>query len=198
MNVIKRLKYKYLKGILIRKGAMVYHSSLGQKSQVAPNAFVSNSVLGDFTSVGRNTTVIHAELGRFCSVSWNCTIGATSHRYDHLSTHAFPYVKEFGFAASSKRINEKTIVGNDVWIGAGAIIMPGISIGDGAVIGAGSVVTKNVLPFEIVVGVPAKKINTRFKPEIIEQILANPWWNWEQDKIKNEISIFQKKFEGFE
>ncbi|MBI5204619.1 MAG: CatB-related O-acetyltransferase [Nitrospirae bacterium] len=82
------------------------------------------------------------------------------------------------------------IIGNDVWIGDSVIILPGVQVGDGAIIGAGSVVTKNVPPYTIVGGVPAKKIRDRFSDKIKEQLLQIKWWDWPEEKIKANREFF--------
>ena len=156
--------------------------------------FVSNSKIDDYSTIGRNTTIINAEIGKFCSISWNVTIGATKHDFTLLSTHAFPYIKHFGFSGTNKRIIEETYIGNDVWIGANAIIMPGIQIGDGAVVGAGSIVTRDVNSYEVVFGAPAKVRRLRFSKELIQELEDLKWWNWEKSKIKRNINLFKGLF----
>ena len=83
-------------------------------------------------------------------------------------------------------------IGNDVWIGENAVILGGISIGDGAVIGAGAIVTKDVPPYTIVGGVPAKKIRSRFPDDIVKMLLKIQWWNLEEDILKENIYFFQQ------
>ena len=83
------------------------------------------------------------------------------------------------------------IIGNDVWIGYDAVIMAGVKIGDGAVIGARAVVTKDVEPYSIVGGVPAKEIRKRFAPDIIEKLKTLQWWNWPVERIKESIYLIQ-------
>ncbi|EKO3576514.1 CatB-related O-acetyltransferase [Vibrio metschnikovii] len=91
------------------------------------------------------------------------------------------------------RYSESVIIGNDVWIAAGAVITRGIKIGDGAVIGANAVVTKDVPPYAIVAGIPAKVIKYRFTPEIIQRLLDIQWWNWEEIKIKENFTLFSEQ-----
>ena len=83
------------------------------------------------------------------------------------------------------------VIGNDVWIGYDAIIMAGVTIGDGAIIGTRAVVTKDVEPYSIVGGVPAKEIRKRFAPEVIKRLLELQWWNWPEEKIRKEISAIR-------
>ncbi|WP_341215803.1 DapH/DapD/GlmU-related protein [uncultured Wocania sp.] len=167
---------------------------MGRNINISRYCFVSNSVIGDYTSVGRNTTIINAEISKFCSISWNVTIGATQHNYKRVSTHAFSYIEYYGFVEKDLRIIVRTFIGHDVWIGANSIVMPGVRVGNGAVIGAGSVVTKDVNDFEIVYGVPAISKGYRFNQKTIEDINQLNWWHWEDKKIKENIEIFKKPF----
>jgi virginiamycin A acetyltransferase len=94
-----------------------------------------------------------------------------------------------------KLSEEPITIGNDVWIGTRAIILPGVDIGDGAVVGAGAVVTKDVDSYSIVAGVPAKEVGRRFDEETKNKLLEKEWWDWSEDKIKKNKNFFQKKLE---
>ena len=94
------------------------------------------------------------------------------------------------FENSPIRNNKPVIIGNDVWIGANVIILPGTWIGDGAILAAGAVITKNVEPYAIVGGVPAKIIKKRFSDKIIEKMLLIKWWDWEDSEIKKNLELF--------
>lgn len=165
----------------------------GEYSRFAEHADVRNSQVGDYSTIGRYAKIVNTEIGKFCAVSWDCTINAVSHPYSHLSIHAFPYVPHAG-GFVSKRVQkvEKVIIGNDVWVGANSVIMPGLRIGDGAVIGANAVVTKDVPPYAIVVGVPAKILKYRFSDEIIESLLKVRWWDLDRKILEQHIGLFQK------
>ena len=193
-NMLILYRRLFLRNNAIRRGVELYNVKLSSNINISRNSFVSNSKIDDYSSIGRNSTIINAEVGKFCSISWNVTIGATNHDFTMLSTHAFPYIKHFGFSVTNKRIIEETYIGNDVWIGANAIIMPGIQIGDGAVIGAGSIVTRNVNCYEIVFGAPAKVRRLRFSKELIQELENIKWWNWEKSKIKRNINLFKGQF----
>ncbi|MEO0506208.1 MAG: CatB-related O-acetyltransferase [Cyanobacteria bacterium J06632_19] len=177
----------------IRIGATVVKSRFGFRTYISKRAFVSNSTIGDYTSIGRNTTIINADLGKYCSISWNVTIGATQHPFNRISTHAFSYIKRFGFVNRDERFVLKTKVGSDVWFGANCIVMPGITIGHGAVIGAGAIVTKDVPDYAIVVGSPAKVIRFRFDEEIKDKLLESKWWDLEHNVIKDHIGLWHEK-----
>ncbi len=133
-------------------------------------------------------------IGKFCSIADEVTIFlGGNHRTDWITTYPFnvlnnefPEAKDISGHPATKG---NVIIGNDVWIGYKATIMSGVTIGDGAVIGACSVVTKDVKPYEIVAGNPAKVIRKRFSDEIIIQLLKIAWWNWPIEKIKAEIEF---------
>ena len=135
-------------------------------------------------------------MGKYCSIASHVYIGPTSHPLDKISTHAFLFLKEYGFIEDDDqkvvKAREKALthIGNDVWIGQGAVIMPGINIGDGAVIGAHSVVTKDVEPYSIVMGLPATHFRYRFDKDVADQLVLIKWWDWGQSKIKENIAEF--------
>lgn len=130
-------------------------------------------------------------IGKFCSIAENVTIFlGGNHRVDWLSTYPFNNI----FPAARNILGHpatkgNVIIGNDVWIGYGSTIMSGVRIGDGAVIGAYSVVTKDVNSYEIVAGNPAKVVKKRFDDIIISQLVEIAWWNWPIDKITSEVNI---------
>lgn len=137
-------------------------------------------------------------IGRFCSIAPNVYIGDGNHPTNWLSTHPFQWGKDpFGSSPAGKiklsKDNASIVVGNDVWIGANVIVVPKVTIGDGAIIGAGSVVTKDVPPYAIVGGVPAKVIKYRFGKEQIEELSELQWWNYDvfglEDLTFNNIDV---------
>jgi len=182
----------------IRYGAEVRNSKLGKFINISRYCFVTNSSINDYTSIGRNSVIVNAIIGKFSSISWNVTIGATKHNYKKISSHAFTYLKYYGFTNRDNRIEIETKIGNDVWIGANVVIMPGIKVGDGAVIGAGSVVTKNIDDYQIVYGVPAKPKGYRFEKDEIEYIKGLKWWEWSHDELKRKIELFKSPFKKAE
>lgn len=160
---------------------------------VSRHASIAQSSVDKYSSIGRNTKISHAAIGSFCAISWDCTINALAHPLDRLTISAFPYVPEAGgFVSERRQSYSKVEIGNDVWIGAQVIVMPGIRIGDGAIIGAGSVVTKDVLPYEVVCGNPARHLRWRFNTHIREKLSIMQWWCWDDKKIKQNIEKFQK------
>ncbi len=136
------------------------------------------------------------KIGAFCSIADGVKIGLINHPIDCVSTNPFLCFKTQGFLNDDLEIplDGHVIIKDDVWIGANSIIMPNIVIEKGAVIGAGSVVTKDVMPYEIVAGNPAKHINWRVNdpsdPSLRKKLYSIDWCSWDDKKIKNEIKYF--------
>ena len=141
-------------------------------------------------------------IGKYCSISDDVTfvgIGG-QHLYKHIPN--FPLFALANYSLKWETIEEckgrpETIIGNDVWIGTRVTILPRIKVGDGAVIGAGAVVTKDVPAYAIVGGVPAHIIDWRFKPSQIQDLLKIAWWTWSEDKIRNNIASFYGDVDEF-
>ena len=132
-------------------------------------------------------------IGKFCAISANVRIIVDgNHRPDWIST--FPFGDLFQWAARNPGHpagRGDMVIGNDVWIGLDVVILPGVQIGDGAVIAAGSVVTKNVGDYEIVGGNPARHIKNRFTDQQISDLKSIKWWDWPLDKIKANYQLLQ-------
>ncbi|WP_019153824.1 CatB-related O-acetyltransferase [Robertmurraya massiliosenegalensis] len=143
-----------------------------------------------------NSEKIVREVGKYCSINSSASIGLYPHPLEFISTHPFLFEKSRGILEEdnekviSKLEADRLLIGNDVWIGANASIMNGITIGDGAVVAAGAVVTKDVPPYAIVGGVPARVIRFRYTANIIEALLKIKPWDWDDEKIKENIELF--------
>ncbi|MCY6369708.1 CatB-related O-acetyltransferase [Clostridium ganghwense] len=132
------------------------------------------------------------KIGKFCSIGSGAIFmmaGNQGHRYDWITSYPFYYSTINESAENGYIPAGDTVVGNDVWIGTEAVIMPGVKIGDGAVIGTRALVTKDVEPYTIVGGNPAKPIKRRFIQDEIEMLLEMQWWNWPIEKIKNNMLL---------
>ncbi|MFP3846992.1 CatB-related O-acetyltransferase, partial [Priestia filamentosa] len=148
------------------------------------------------TYTGQDTVIMHTHIGSFTSIAWGVTIGAAEHDFSRLTSHTFlynPYDELNNETIYYDRFKEKCEIGNDVWIGANSTILRGVSIGDGAVIGANSVVTKDVPPYAIVIGNPAKVVKFRFEKHIIEKLLKLKWWNFEDEFIRKNCDLFSRE-----
>ena len=158
-----------------------------------PRDFEKNNVLYHYPVNGDRL-----KIGKFCSIACGAKFLFTSgnHSMQSLSTYTFPiFYEEWGLDAKDIRSawdNKGDItIGNDVWIGYEAVILSGVTIGDGAIVGARAVVTKDVPPYTIVAGVPAHPIRKRFDEEVIAKLQALRWWDWDEEKIKRCIPAIQ-------
>lgn len=193
--IFPSLRYrKYKKQhCMIADHVTISSSRLGEYSSYAHHASVTLSSVGKRTSVGRYSIISDSEIGSYCSISWFVTIGARSHPMERATSHAFTYRKQFDLVDSDFELEHpKTIIGNDVWIGANAVIKGGVTIGDGAVIGAGAVVTHDVEPYAIVAGVPAKMIGYRFDDHTVQRLEAIRWWDFDDRVLREKTGLFNK------
>ena len=173
---------------------------------IRKGAYITDSVVGRGTYIGENTILDRTQIGSFCSISYGVKLVSGEHpTSDFVSSHpafystkmqaGFTYVsedlfKEYKFADGEDKYY--LIIGNDVCIGAYTILRGGIKIGDGAIIAAGSVVVKDVEPYSVVGGNPAKLLKYRFDKSQIDELLNTKWWNWDDEKIKSNLSFFTK------
>ncbi len=131
------------------------------------------------------------QIGRFCQIAHGVRFITASANHDMtgLTTYPFPVFDPATLAAYRDGFSglPDTIIGNDVWIGHGAILLPGVQVGDGTIIGAGSVVSGKVAPYSIVAGNPARQLRLRFSPEDIGTLLALQWWDWPVDRIRRAV-----------
>lgn len=163
---------------------------LGRYAAIGERVVLREVMLGDFSYFERNSEAIYATIGKFCSIAANSRLNALEHPLERVTTHKLSYRPNEYFrylgvdqAFRERRRGRRVLLGHDIWIGHGAVVMPGISIASGAVVGANAVVTRDVGAYEIVAGVPARRLRRRFPPEIVEKLLAMAWWNWPDDRL---------------
>ena len=182
----------------VDEDVILENTSLGTYTHIQAHSVFCDVTVGDYSYIAGYNQVYYANIGKFCSVASFARINTTNHpTYDRIAQHHFTYRSErFGFGEDdaeffTQRKDKSVNVGNDVWIGHNAIIMPGVTIGNGAIIGAGAVVTKDVEPYSVVAGVPAKKIKMRFSDDLIIKIEQLEWWDWDHETIKERLSDFR-------
>lgn len=193
-----KLFYLYSKFIKKIQGTCVINSKIDKTSVVGTSCNVSSLVMDRYSYFGDHCQIVNAEIGAFCSISDHVFIGGAEHPMDWISTSpVFQNVRHSGpskrFAKFDLPKSKKTIIGNDVWIGHGVTIKQGVVVGNGAVVGSNALVTKDVPPYAIVGGVPAKVIKYRFHQEVIDRLEEIQWWKLPDEKIEKMVELFHIK-----
>jgi len=188
---------------------------LGAAPQIAPTASIHDSRFGRYTQVGEQTKLndvtlddysyicefgdaISTDIGKFTNIAAMVRINPGFHPLERPTQHHFTYrAQQYGLADEDDaeffawRRRQRVRIGHDVWIGHGAILMPGIRVGNGAVIGSGSIVTRDVPAYAIVGGNPARPIRQRFNRAIAEEIEAIAWWDWDHERLQESLDDFK-------
>lgn len=180
---------------------------VGGWTKLGANTTMSEVSFGDYSYTAGNVSIVYATVGKFCSIANSVRINPGNHPQHRVTQNHCTYRRiQYGFDTVEDeeffqwRRDHHCTIGNDVWIGHGAIIMPGVNVGHGAVIGSGAVVTKDVGNYEVAVGVPAKVIKKRFTDDQIEKLLDIAYWDWDRANLKErfndlfEIESFIEKY----
>lgn len=180
----------------IRPGVLARHVVLEEKVTIERGCYVGAKRIGRCTYIGPGAWIDKStdSIGRFCSIAMQARISLKDHPLDRVSTHPFTYNKRYGYVDRDGALDgigdPRTVIGHDVWIGANATILAGVTVGNGAVIGAHALVTKDVEPYSIVHGTPARHVRFRFDPEVIAQLQRSAWWDRDDRWLKEHLPRF--------
>lgn len=179
-------------------------TNLGAYTEVGEQCYLENVEMGDYSYCGQLCYFQNVTVGKFSSIAAAVRIGPTMHPTDRPTQHHFTYRRAlYGLADHDDhaffawRASQRSTVGHDTWIGHAAIIMPNRTVGTGAIIGAGAVVTKDIPPYAVAVGVPARVIRQRFSAETAEALQAIAWWNWHHELIAERLEDFSLPVDAF-
>jgi phosphonate metabolism protein (transferase hexapeptide repeat family) len=182
----------------IHPGAVVRNSRLGAFVEVGEGAHLLEAVFGDYSYTGRHSDIAYSVLGKFVNVAAFVRLNPGEHPYHRASLHHFMYRSSYYWPGEEDeaaifdwRRSRPVRVGHDSWIGHGAVILKGINVGNGAIIGASAVVTKDVPPYAVVAGAPARLIKWRHPPRIAERLQALAWWDWTHDALRHALPDFR-------
>lgn len=183
---------------LIHDGCTVSASTFGAFVEIGQGSRLANVDMGDYAYCDRMCDLANARIGKFANIASFVRIGATDHPMEKASQHHFLYrsadywpdveADADWFAHRASRIVD---IGHDTWIGHNAQVKPEITIGHGAVVASGAVVTKNVAPYTIVAGLPAKPIRRRLPEPISDRLIALKWWDWDHDALRRALLDFR-------
>ncbi len=183
---------------LVDPSAEVRASTLGRYTEVGARTKLLEVEMADYSYVVNDSDIAYAGIGRFCSIAAMTRINPGNHPMHRASQAHFTYRASAYFAGVDDEADffawrraHRVTIGHDVWIGHGAIVLPGRRIGTGAVIAAGAVVTKNVAPYAIVAGNPARLIRPRFPEGIAARLQALAWWDWPHERLRAALPDFR-------
>ena len=178
--------------------ANVRDATLGRYTEIGARTSFIESTMSDYSYVVNDSSIIYTTIGKFCSIAAMTRINPGNHPMQRATQSHFTYRASAYFADAEDdaaffewRRSTPVTIGDDVWIGHGAIILPGRSIGTGAVVAGGAVVTKDVAPYTIVGGNPARPIRRRFPEPVAERLLALAWWDWEHAALRAALDDFR-------
>lgn len=176
----------------------IANATFGAYVEIGRGARVLNSTFQDYAYCDRYADIANTTVGRFSNIAAFTRIGPTDHPYTHAAQHHFLYRSScywddakddpITFATRAAR---RTTLGPDCWIGHGAIIKPEVTIGAGAIVASGAVVTKDVPPFHMVAGVPACPLRPRFAQSVIDRLMALAWWEWDHSRLRGALDDFR-------
>lgn len=190
MDKLKWMLAKIIKKLL--QPPAIRCTNIHSTSKVCSGSNIVECDIDRYSYIGNNCSVIHTKIGSFCSIADNCYIGGAAHPIEWVSTspvfHQGKNIMHKNFSTYKFQTFNQTIIGNDVWVGSNSLIKSGVKIGDGAIIGMGSVVTKDIDPYAIVAGNPAKLIRYRFNEYQRGLLSKSCWW----EKTDAELSQMSK------
>lgn len=187
----------YLWAKLFKKiqGVAIKNSYIHYTSKIQSGSHIENTNFNKYSYCGYNCQIINCDIGSFSSIANNVVIGGSEHPTHWVSTSPIFYKGarnslKMKFSKHKRPDPLKTFIGNDVWIGERVLVKSGVTIADGAVVGMGSVVTKDVEAYSVVAGNPAKTIIMRFDHDTITFLLESKWWDCEESKHKEQVKLF--------
>jgi phosphonate metabolism protein (transferase hexapeptide repeat family) len=197
MNQVQRTQPKIAETV-VESTVKLRDAKIGRCCEVLGDTTIESSELGDFSYLGPGCIVSDTKIGRFCAIAAQVRLGAPNHPIDRPSLHRFTYCPEY-YAPTAQRDHaffqtrraDRVVIGHDVWIGHRVIVLPGVTVGNGAVLAAGAVVSRDVEPYTIVGGVPARPIRERFNPDIAARLTRIAWWDWPFEIIMERLADFQ-------
>jgi phosphonate metabolism protein (transferase hexapeptide repeat family) len=184
---------------LIHPGCQIVQTTFGRYVEIGTGTRIINAVIGDYSYCDRSADIANAAVGKFANIAAHVRIGATDHPLDTASLHHFLYRSgdywddaEHDSTFFVHRASRRAQIGHDTWIGHAAMVKPEVTVGDGAVVAAGAIVTKDVAPYTIVAGTPARVLRERQRPEIAERLVALAWWDWDHSRLRAALEDFRR------
>ena len=190
---------------MIKDGCDIEGSEFGRFVEIGQGSRIAWSSIGDYSYCDRHCDIANATVGKFANIASFVRIGATDHPLDRASLHHFMYRSDDLWDDADRdadffahRRARRAFIGHDTWLGHNCQIKPEITVGHGAVVASGAIVTRDVAPYTIVAGTPAKPLRPRQPPAIAERLTALAWWDWSHQTLRDRLEDFRKlKAEAF-
>ena len=183
---------------VIHDGCVIQNTTFGRYVEIGASSVLLNSEVGDYSYCTQRCDFANTSIGKFANIASGVRIGATDHPLNRASLHHFLYrsasywddVEDDAdwFEARARR---RTRIGHDTWLGHNSQVKPEVTVGDGAVVASGAVVTRDVAPYTIVAGVPARPLRARLAPELAERVIALAWWDWDHARLRETLEDFR-------
>jgi phosphonate metabolism protein (transferase hexapeptide repeat family) len=189
----------------IHEGCTLTDVTFGRYVEIGQGTRLAHATVGDYSYCDRHCDLANVEIGKHANIASFVRVGATDHPLDRASLHHFMYRSasywddaEDDAEWFEKRRARRACIGHDTWIGHAAMVKPEVTVGHGAVVASGAIVTKDVAPYTIVAGVPAVKVRDRQPPAIAERLIALGWWDWSHARLREALEDFRTlKAEAF-
>jgi len=185
-------------GASVHADCEITESDFGAYSEIGRGSRVAYSVIGDYSYCDRCCDIANADVGRFANIASFVRIGATDHPLDRASLHHFMYRSASYWPDAEDdsdwfhaRRARRAVIGHDTWLGHGAQVKPEVTVGHGAVVASGAVVTKDVAPYQIVAGVPARPVRARLPEALADRMIALAWWDWDHARLRAALEDFR-------
>jgi len=183
---------------VLHPGVQLTDVDLGRFTEIGAGSRLAHSVIGDYSYCDRYADIANADVGKFANIAAFVRIGATDHPLDRASCHHFLYRSADYWPDADhdadwfdRRRARRAVIGHDTWIGHAAMIKPEVTVGHGAVVAAGAIVTRDVPPYTIVAGTPARALRPRLSPDLARRMIALAWWDWSHDRLRAALADFR-------
>lgn len=183
---------------VLHAGVEISDVRFGHYTEIGKGSRLSHCEIGDNSYCDRYADIANARIGKFSNIASFVRIGASDHPLETASCHHFLYRSSDYWADAApdeaffmQRLSRRAVIGHDTWIGHGGVVKPDVTLGDGAVVAAGAVVTRDVAPYTIVAGIPARVLRARQPPEIAERLIALAWWDWDHARLGAALGDFR-------
>lgn len=185
-------------GAVIHPGCLIVNSTFASWTEVGEGSRILNSTFEAYSYCDRLSDIANTTVGKFANIAAMTRIGPTDHPLETASLHHFLYRSTNYWddipddaAFMAHRASRRTVIGPDTWLGHGVIVKPEVTVGAGAIVASGAVVTKDVPPYMIMAGIPAQPLRPRFDARTADRLMALAWWDWSHDRLRSALMDFR-------